>query len=139
MDRDLANGHEDERAAFALFVPAFFACLSGFLFGLRWCTNIRLATLPSSAPPPPAPAQLPIAPSPITTPVDQSEAEGEAETVQPAPTPTRTWRERITNEMSPMWLVLFYGGLSSVAVFFIYFGFAVCSLLFVRKEKLMLR
>lgn len=37
-----------------------------------------------------------------------------------------------------MWLVLFYGGLSSIALFFIYFGFAVCSLCFL-LEKLIFR
>lgn len=105
----------DERAAFALFLPAFFACLSGFLFGLRWCANIRLATLPSASP----------VPAPTTAPIEGQEGQEGQE--QPTITPSRTFRERITNERSPLWLILFYGGLSSIAVFFIYFGFAVRS------------
>lgn len=35
----------DKRASLSLFVPAFFATLSGLLFGLRYAASIRLASL----------------------------------------------------------------------------------------------
>lgn len=45
----------DPRASYALLLPAFFAALSGLLFGLRYAASIRVATAPSPAAPPPPP------------------------------------------------------------------------------------
>jgi hypothetical protein len=46
----------DERASLSLFIPAFFASLSGLLFGLRYAASIRVATIdmPTAAVAPPS-------------------------------------------------------------------------------------
>lgn len=49
----------DVRASYALLLPAFFAALSGLLFGLRYAASIRVATGPSNSPPPPPPPPQP--------------------------------------------------------------------------------
>ena len=75
-----------------MIIPAFFACLSGLIFGLRYAATIR-ANQVVAAPPAPVPAPTP-APRPAPTPVEGGDGESVpllSPSVPAAASPPQQW------------------------------------------------
>jgi len=75
-----------------MIIPAFFACLSGLIFGLRYAATIR-ANQVVAAPPAPVPAPTP-APRPAPTPVEGGDGESVpllSPSLPAAPSPPPQW------------------------------------------------
>ncbi|KEI37928.1 uncharacterized protein L969DRAFT_95778 [Mixia osmundae IAM 14324] len=136
----------DNDASLALIVPAFLACCSGLLFGLRYAAIIKVATTPASRTAPvaatpvviPQPAisadgQPPSATAAQSTIEDVNEDSAESApllpvgtpaapvsaTLPPAPRIARPW---YLDEDSAMWFILFAGSVTAVLIAVLFFG-----------------